>query len=46
MEKEDLDFKWDYEPNVDNLKKFLCDEKGFAESRIENGLKKISKVNF
>lgn len=31
-------------PNEEELKKFLCEEKGFSESRVESGIKKI-KVN-
>ena len=29
-------------PDADNLKKFLCEEKGFAETRVDNGLKRIA----
>lgn len=28
-------------PDEEGLKRFLVDEKGFAETRVENGLKKI-----
>lgn len=28
-------------PNEEELKKFLCEEKGFSESRVESGIKKI-----
>lgn len=27
------------------MKKFLCEEKGFAETRVENGLKRIANKN-
>ena len=40
----DLDLKWE-KPNEEELKKFLCDEKGFSEARVEGGLKKIKNVD-
>ena len=29
-------------PDEEGLKKFLCDDKGFSETRVLNGLKRIS----
>jgi len=37
---EKIELKWD-KPNEEELKKFLCDEKGFNQARIENAIKKI-----
>ncbi|KAM3129328.1 Elongation of fatty acids protein 2 [Paramecium bursaria] len=37
---DEIDVKWS-KPDVENLKKFLCEEKGFAETRVDNGLKKL-----
>jgi flap endonuclease-1 len=37
---EDIDLKWSA-PNYEGLKKFLVDEKGFQESRIDSAMKRI-----
>ncbi len=34
--------KWT-EPNEEGLVKFMCDQKGFSEDRIRNGIKKLMK---
>ncbi|CAD8155158.1 unnamed protein product [Paramecium octaurelia] len=39
---DEIQLTWN-KPDVENLKKFLIEEKGFAESRIDNGLKRIAK---
>ena len=31
-------------PDEEGLKKFLCEDKGFAESRVTNGLAKIKVI--
>lgn len=36
-----LQFKWE-KPNETELKKFLVDEKGFSEKRVESALAKMS----
>lgn len=36
----EIELKWE-KPNEEELKKFLCGMKGFAESRVDNGLKKF-----
>jgi flap endonuclease-1 len=38
----EIDLQWK-EPDEDGLVKYMCDEKGFAEDRIRNGIKKIVK---
>lgn len=37
-----LDLKWT-EPDEEGLKKFLIEEKGFAEERVVNGIAKLKK---
>jgi len=37
-----IELKW-AEPNVDEIVKFMVEEKGFSEERIRNGVKKIVK---
>jgi len=38
-----FDFKWN-KPNEEEMKKFLCEEKGFAEVRVENAVKKMKSA--
>jgi flap endonuclease-1 len=40
---EEFDFKWE-KPDEEGLIKYMCEEKGFAEDRIRNGLKKLLKA--
>ena len=37
----DVSFKWE-KANEEELKKFLCESKGFTEQRIEAGLKRLA----
>lgn len=39
---EDTDLKW-LDPDESALIKFMCEDKGFAEDRIRNGCKKLTK---
>jgi len=39
----EIELKWT-EPNEDDLVKFMCEQKGFAEDRIRNGVKKLVKA--
>lgn len=39
----DVELKWT-EPDVEELVKFMCEEKGFNEERIRNGAKKLTKA--
>jgi len=40
---EDVDLKWT-EPDEEALIKYMCEDKGFSEDRIRNGIKKLSKA--
>lgn len=40
---EEVELKWN-EPNEEELIKYMCEEKGFAEDRIRNGCKKLTKA--
>ncbi|KRX08903.1 5'-3' exonuclease, C-terminal domain [Pseudocohnilembus persalinus] len=40
IDPNEIQLKWE-KPNEVELKKFLVEEKGFSEQRVENGLKKI-----
>ncbi len=37
------DFKWD-SPHDDDLKLFLVEKKGFAENRVESGIKRLKVI--
>lgn len=39
----ELDLKWE-KPDEEGLVKFMCEEKGFQEERIRNGMKKLVKA--
>lgn len=41
-EAEKLEIKWT-DPDEEELVKFLCEEKGFSEDRVRNGIKKLTK---
>ena len=39
----DVDLKWE-KPDEEALVAYMCGEKGFAEERIRNGIKKLDKA--
>uniref|UniRef100_A0A0P4W461 Flap endonuclease 1 n=1 Tax=Scylla olivacea TaxID=85551 RepID=A0A0P4W461_SCYOL len=39
----DIELKWS-EPQEEKLVEFMCEEKGFSEDRIRNGIKKLTKA--
>jgi len=39
----EIELKWE-KPNEEELVKYMCNEKGFAEDRIRNGMKKLVKA--
>ncbi|KAK8384335.1 hypothetical protein O3P69_009252 [Scylla paramamosain] len=39
----DIELKWS-EPQEEKLVEFMCEEKGFSEERIRNGIKKLTKA--
>ena len=41
----ELDLKWE-KPDEEALIKYMCEEKGFAEDRIRNGCKKLTKARY
>ncbi|XP_038077643.1 flap endonuclease 1-like [Patiria miniata] len=41
-EAAEIDLKWT-EPDEEELIKFMCEQKGFSEDRIKNGIKKLMK---
>lgn len=40
----EVDLKWEKNIDQEALKKFLIDEKGFSEQRVESGIKKITSA--